>query len=108
AHGAHVRPDYARGGAACAPTVEGGITVACRECGADVCDGDTSDDTCFHGDDVLNSIPPHAGARYRWDIDEDGTHHSGMDWYHPHIHGTTAIQVGSGAAGAWIVRGELD
>ena len=27
-------------------------------------------------------------------IDEDGTHHAGLQWYHPHIHGTTAIQLG--------------
>jgi FtsP/CotA-like multicopper oxidase with cupredoxin domain len=57
---------------------------------------------------VLNSVHPATGAQYRWDIDEDGEHHVGMQWYHPHIHGTTSIQVASGAAGAWIVRGELD
>jgi len=108
AHGSHVRPDYARGGEACAPENANGVNYACRECGDETCDGDTSDDTCFHGDNVLNAIHPLEGARYRWDIDEDGTHHTGLQWYHPHIHGTTAIQVGAGAAGAWIVRGELD
>ncbi|MBL8743272.1 MAG: hypothetical protein JNK04_19310, partial [Myxococcales bacterium] len=107
AHGSHVRPDYARGGSACEERVEGGVVLACRECGDDVC-GDTSDDACFHGDNVLTAVHPNRGAQYRWDIDEDGTHHEGLNWYHPHIHGTTAIQVASGAAGAWIVRGELD
>ncbi|MCB9531947.1 MAG: multicopper oxidase domain-containing protein [Myxococcales bacterium] len=108
AHGSHVRPDYARGGEVCEPVVIAGVPYECRECGDDVCDGDSSDDTCFHGDNVLNRVHPGAGARYRWDIDEDGTHHTGLQWYHPHIHGTTAMQVASGAAGAWIVRGPLD
>jgi len=103
AHGSHVRPDYSRGGGCVA---EDGLS--CRECGTDSCDGDSSDDTCFLGDDVLTQIQPGGGARYRWDLDEDGTHHEGLNWYHPHIHGTTAIQTASGAAGAWIVRGALD
>jgi L-ascorbate oxidase len=107
AHGSHVRPDYARGGAPCEPVVRDGMLYECRECGDDVC-GDDADDACYHGDDVLNAVHPLSGTQYRWDIDEDGTHHTGLQWYHPHIHGTTAIQVASGAAGAWIVRGPLD
>lgn len=107
AHGAHVRPDYARGGEACTSEIIDGIVHACRECGDDVC-GNADDDSCFRGDDVLNRLHFGQGSRYRWDIDEDGTHHSGLQWYHPHIHGTTAIQVASGAAGAWIVRGPID
>ena len=108
AHGSHVRPDYSRGGDACEPVEVEGITIACRECGNDICDDDTDDDTCYHADNVINSVHPQQGAQYRWDIDEDGTHHAGLQWYHPHIHGTTAIQVASGAAGAWIVRGAVD
>ncbi len=108
AHGSHVRPDFARGGDACAPTTVDGLTYACRDCDADVCDGDPSDDACYHGDNVLNVVKPGEGAQYRWDLDEDGLHHTGMQWYHPHIHGTTAIQVASGAAGAIMVRGALD
>jgi L-ascorbate oxidase len=108
AHGSHVRPDYARGGEDCESVTRNGIKYACRECGADVCDGDNSDDRCYHGDNVLNALHIGTGTQYRWDIDEDSTHHTGLQWYHPHIHGTTAIQVASGAAGAWIVRGPLD
>ncbi|MCC7536239.1 MAG: multicopper oxidase domain-containing protein, partial [Deltaproteobacteria bacterium] len=108
AHGSHVRPDWARGGEPCEAESRDGVMHYCRECGEDVCDGSTTDDTCFHGDNVLNAVHPGTGARYRWDIDEDGTHHTGLQWYHPHIHGTTAMQVASGAAGAWIVRGPLD
>jgi FtsP/CotA-like multicopper oxidase with cupredoxin domain len=108
AHGSHVRPDYARGGEPCAVRAAGAVSLQCRECGTDLCDDDTSDDTCFFGDDVISTVHPASGAQFRWDIDEDGTHHEGLHWYHPHIHGTTAIQTGSGAAGAWIVRGALD
>lgn len=103
AHGSHVRPDAAAGHGCVA---EDGL--ACRDCEADACDDDPVDDTCFFADDVLAQVHPGEGARYRWDLDEDGTHHAGLNWYHPHIHGTTAIQVASGAAGAWIVRGDVD
>ena len=103
AHGSHIRPDAAAGGGCV--DADG---LACRDCDADVCDGDRSDDTCFFSDDVLTQVGPGEGAHYRWDIDEDGTHHDGLNWYHPHIHGTTAIQVSSGAAGAWIIRGPVD
>lgn len=102
AHGSHVRPDYATGGG-CEP----GSGLGCRTCGPDVCDDSVGAD-CFFADDVISTVHPGSGAQHRWDIDEDHTHHEGLQWYHPHIHGTTAIQVASGAAGAWIVRGPLD
>ena len=98
AHGSHVRPDAAAGGGCVA---EDGLK--CREC----TDG-SGDDTCYFADDVLSRVQPGEGVRHRWDIDEDGQHHAGLNWYHPHIHGSTAIQVASGATGAWIVRGALD
>jgi len=31
-----------------------------------------------------------------------------MFWYHPHLHGSSAMQVGSGMAGALIVEGPID
>jgi FtsP/CotA-like multicopper oxidase with cupredoxin domain len=102
-HGSHIRPDAAEGGG-CTPDGD----LACRDCDADACDGNTADDMCFYSDDVLNQVHPGEGARYRLDLDEDGTHHAGLNWYHPHIHGTTAIQVASGAAGAWVIRGGID
>ncbi|MEZ4473789.1 MAG: multicopper oxidase domain-containing protein [bacterium] len=101
AHGSHVRPDYATGGGC----VEGD-GLKCRACMGDR-DGGPHD--CFFADDVLSMVPPGGdGAQHRWDLDEDGTHHEGLHWYHPHIHGSTAIQVASGATGALIVRGDLD
>jgi FtsP/CotA-like multicopper oxidase with cupredoxin domain len=33
---------------------------------------------------------------------------AGTYWYHPHKHGSVGIQVPSGMAGAFIVRGDLD
>ena len=32
----------------------------------------------------------------------------GTHWYHPHKHGSTALQVGNGMAGAILIRGEFD
>ncbi len=100
AHGSHVRPDFAKGGG-CTET-DG---LSCR-----TCTGDTSTGTreCFFSDDVISRVEAGKGVQHRWDIDEDGTHHEGLNWYHPHIHGSTAIQVASGATGAWLVRGPLD
>lgn len=100
AHGSHVRPDAAAGGGC---VEEDGLR--CRGCGADP---DAGPRDCYHADDVLSRVGPGEGVRHRWDIDEDGVHHAGLNWYHPHIHGSTAIQVASGATGAWIVRGALD
>src|SRR5262249_43424805 len=91
---------YATGGGC----VEDGHMM-CRACDGDP---DKGSHDCFFADDVISRVHPGMGAQIRWDIDEDGTHHAGLDWYHPHIHGSTAIQVASGATGAWIVRGPLD
>lgn len=97
AHGSHVRPDYAEGGGC---VEKDGL--ACRTCSGDTSTGKRE---CFFADDVLSRVLTGKGAQHRWDIDEDGLHHEGLDWYHPHIDGSTAIQVASGATGAWIVRG---
>ncbi len=101
-HGSHVEPDYANGGGC---TTDG--TLRCRDCSEEADDG-AGDGTCFYGDDVLTHVNPGEGTQHRFDLDEDGTHHDGLYWYHPHIHGTTAIQVGSGASGPIIVRGPID
>jgi FtsP/CotA-like multicopper oxidase with cupredoxin domain len=100
AHGSHVRPDYATGGGCV--EADG---LDCRACASGETDGKRE---CYYADDVLSRIEPGEGKQHRWDIDEDGVHHEGLQWYHPHIHGSTAIQVASGATGAWIVRGPVD
>jgi FtsP/CotA-like multicopper oxidase with cupredoxin domain len=66
----------------------------------------------FHGlhvspagnsDNVLLNIAPQTHFEYEVNIPAD--HPSGTFWYHPHRHGSTAIQVASGASGALIIRG---
>ncbi|MCK6592694.1 MAG: multicopper oxidase domain-containing protein, partial [Polyangiaceae bacterium] len=90
-HGLHVQPNFATADA------------------ADACEGEgCAPNQRYYGDNVLIEVAPGESAQYRWDIDEDGVHHEGTNWYHPHIHGSTAIQVMDGAAGALIIEGELD
>jgi len=99
-HGAHVRPDYASGGGC---VERDGL--ACRTCTGDRSSGARA---CYFADDVLSQVAPGGGEQHRYDFDEDGEAVAGLSWYHPHIHGTTAIQVAGGAAGAYVVRGALD
>jgi FtsP/CotA-like multicopper oxidase with cupredoxin domain len=54
-----------------------------------------------NGDNVLLAIPPDSTQPY--DIRLPTDHTRGTYWYHAHTHGSTAIQVGSGMAGALIV-----
>ena len=67
-----------------------------------------SSDDLFYGDNVLIHLMAGESAEYRYDIDEHVTHEAGTFWYHPHVHGSTAIQVGGGAVGAWIIEGPVD
>jgi len=58
-------------------------------------------------DNVLRVMEPSAEPYpVRVDLPED--HPAGSFWYHPHNHGSTAVQVSSGMAGALIVEGGLD
>ena len=65
----------------------------------------------FHGlhvsptgnsDNVLLDIAPQSHLRY--EVKVPATHPIGSYWYHAHAHGSTAIQVGSGMAGAIIIE----
>jgi L-ascorbate oxidase len=56
-----------------------------------------------NGDNVLLSINPGVSFQYEYNIPPD--HPAGTFWYHSHRHGSTALQVSSGMAGALIVRG---
>lgn len=67
----------------------------------------------FHGlhvspagnsDNVLLNIAPKTKFEYEVNIPVD--HPSGTFWYHAHRHGSTALQVASGASGILIVRGD--
>lgn len=55
-----------------------------------------------NSDNVLLSIPPQSDFLYEVKVPAD--HPIGSYWYHAHAHGSTAIQVGSGMAGALIVE----
>ena len=57
-----------------------------------------------NGDNVLLSISPGVSFPYEYNIPSD--HPAGTFWYHTHRHGSTALQVSSGMAGALIIRGD--
>ena len=50
-----------------------------------------------NGDNVYRAFLP--GNRYRTEMTLGADHATGMDWYHPHMHGSTAPQVFGGMAG---------
>jgi FtsP/CotA-like multicopper oxidase with cupredoxin domain len=58
-----------------------------------------------HQDDVLHTLisPSDPPFEYRLQIPPDQT--PGVYWYHPHVHGSSNIQVQGGASGALIVGG---
>jgi FtsP/CotA-like multicopper oxidase with cupredoxin domain len=51
-------------------------------------------------------IPPGEHLDYVFEIPDD--HPPGLNWYHPHKHGATAVQAVSGMAGPLIVKGAID
>lgn len=57
-----------------------------------------------NSDNVLITIRPQVSFEYEYNI--PATHPAGTFWYHPHQHGSTALQVSSGMAGALIIHGE--
>jgi FtsP/CotA-like multicopper oxidase with cupredoxin domain len=56
-----------------------------------------------NGDNVLLNITPQTQFPYEINIPAD--HPAGTFWYHSHRHGSTAVQVASGASGVLVVRG---
>lgn len=57
-----------------------------------------------NSDNVLVAINPTVNFEYEYNVPAD--HPAGTFWYHPHKHGTTAMQVASGMAGALVIKGE--
>lgn len=57
-----------------------------------------------NSDNVLLSLLPGVNFEYEYNVPDD--HPAGTFWYHPHRHGSTAMQVGSGMAGMLIIRGD--
>ncbi|WEF24881.1 multicopper oxidase domain-containing protein [Paracoccus sp. S3-43] len=69
----------------------------------------------FHGswvspvgnsDNVLRELHPAADRVYEYEYNIPNDHPAGTFWYHPHVHGATAIQVGSGMAGPLVIEGD--
>ncbi|MFO1462641.1 MAG: multicopper oxidase domain-containing protein [bacterium] len=58
------------------------------------------------GDNVFITVAPGETFNYEVHVPED--HPEGMFYYHPHMHGLTEFQIGSGMSGAIIVEGLLD
>lgn len=52
------------------------------------------------------AIEPGAQKDYTFELPDD--HPTGLYWYHPHHHGSTAVQVANGMAGVIIVEGAID
>ena len=57
-----------------------------------------------NGDNVMLEIRPGESFEYEYNLAAD--HPAGTFWYHAHRHGSTALQVSSGMAGALIVKWE--
>lgn len=51
-------------------------------------------------------VPPGGGFDYSFALPDD--HPPGLYWYHPHHHGSTAVQAVSGMAGGIVVYGDID
>ncbi len=52
-------------------------------------------------DDIFRKVPASFSSYYTYDLKD---HISGTMWYHPHVHGATAVQVASGMSGALIIE----
>ena len=60
----------------------------------------------FVVDDPEYGIQPGQSRQYEYRLRDD--HPPGTYWYHPHLHGSSAMQVGSGMAGMLIIEGTID
>jgi FtsP/CotA-like multicopper oxidase with cupredoxin domain len=95
------------------PEIQKMHALAGGSCGNGMMDG-LSANLHFHGlsvppvchqDDVLHTLvaPSDPPFEYRLQIPPDAT--PGVYWYHPHVHGSSNVQVQGGASGALIVEG---
>jgi len=55
---------------------------------------------------MMIAIPPGGSKQYPFVIPSDQS--PGLNWYHPHSHGSTVVQAVSGMAGAIIIQGAID
>ena len=61
-------------------------------------------DSAAGSDDIFLYVRPGASFTYTFEVDE--SHMPGTHWYHPHVHGSAALQAGGGAFGVLIVEDE--
>ncbi|MEM7170046.1 MAG: multicopper oxidase family protein [Pseudomonadota bacterium] len=59
-----------------------------------------------NSDNVFLTVEP--GEDFQYEVDFPPEHPQGLFWYHPHYHGTTEYQIGSGMSGLLSVDGVLD
>jgi FtsP/CotA-like multicopper oxidase with cupredoxin domain len=59
-----------------------------------------------NSDNIFLMIDPGTSFDYEYQIPDN--HPPGTFWYHPHCHGTTAVQTNGGMAGVIIIEGSLD
>lgn len=57
----------------------------------------------YKPEDNVVDVTVGPGESFEYTYDFSAYHSGGNSWYHPHLHGTTALQVGGGAVGAIIV-----
>lgn len=55
-------------------------------------------------DNVFVNVKPKQSFEHVYDVPAE--HPAGTFWYHPHLHGSTALQVSSGMAAPLIIRGD--
>ena len=60
------------------------------------------------GDPLAPMVGIGPGQALDYVFEVPGDHPAGLYWYHPHHHGSTAVQTVSGMAGPIIVRGAID
>nr|WP_315380813.1 multicopper oxidase domain-containing protein [uncultured Sphingomonas sp.] len=57
-----------------------------------------------NSDNVLLNIAPQ--TRFPYEVNIPADHAAGTFWYHAHRHGSTAVQVASGASGVLVIKGD--
>ncbi|MFT5777229.1 MAG: FtsP/CotA-like multicopper oxidase with cupredoxin domain [Crocinitomicaceae bacterium] len=55
-------------------------------------------------DDIFRNIGPTYSSYYTYDLVD---HTAGTMWYHPHVHGSTSLQVASGMSGAIVIEDDF-
>jgi len=60
------------------------------------------------GDPNAKMIHIHPGSSREYQFQIPADHPPGLYWYHPHLHGSTAVQAVSGMAGGVLISGDID